>query len=328
MLTDVPGFLVGNVTHADPITGCTVIVCPTNTVGGVELRGGWTGTRDIDILSPLSTSPYVHALLLTGGSSYGLGAADGVARWIEKRIAVDVTGLYPAAQVPAAVIYDLAIGDPRARPTAEDGFAACEAASETFERGSVGVGTGATVGPVIPGTTRMKGGLGTASRRFGTAGVIGAIAVTNSLGNIVERDGKVIAGAYDADGRPRDAATYLQERPEVSGIDGTRSTATTLVAVATNAALDKTQCGKVARMAQAGLARAVHPAFTSYDGDVVFVLANGAHVASEDTIGIIAAEVVAHAIRDAVRQATSRGGVPDMHTPGTRNPADPAWSVS
>ena len=327
MLTDVPGFLVGNVTHSEPITGCTVVVCPAGTVGGVEIRGGWTGTREMDILSPLSTSPYVHAVLLTGGSSYGLGAADGVARWVEERIAANVTGLYPAAQVPAAVIYDLAIGDPRARPTAEDGYAACEAAAETFERGSVGAGTGAVVGQVIRGATRMKGGLGSASRPFGSAGVVGAIAVTNSLGNIVDRDGKVIAGAHDGLGRARDVVPFLQQDPDVSHAGGATSH-TTLVAVATNAALSKTDCAKVARMAQAGLARAVHPAFTSNDGDVVLVLANGSAEAGVDAVGIIAAEVVADAIRDAVRQATSLGGVPDMRTPGARNPDDPAWSAS
>lgn len=171
----------------------------------------------------------------------------------------------------------------------------------------------------------MKGGLGSASRPFGSAGVVGAIAVTNSLGNIVDRDGRVIAGTHDADGRALDAATYLQENPQVSRTESL-STATTLVVVATNAALDKTQCAKVARMAQAGLARAVHPAFTSNDGDVVIVLANGGHVASVDTIGIIAAEAVADAIRDSVRQATSRGSVPDTRTPGARNPADPTWA--
>lgn len=326
LLTDVPGFLVGHVTRDEPITGCTVIVCPESTVGGVEIRGGWTGTREMDILSPLSTSPFVHALLLTGGSAYGLAAADGVMRWVEERIAARVTGLYPVPQVPAAVIYDLAIGDPRGRPTADDGYVACEAAGTSFERGSVGVGTGAVVGPVIPGTTRMKGGVGSASRGFGSAGVVGAIAVTNSLGNIVARDGTIIAGAHDAEGRHADMAAHLQEHPEVASVSSKRSSNTTLVAIATNAALSKEQCGKVARMAQAGLARAVHPAFTSYDGDVVVVLSNGGHVASEDTIGVIAAEVVADAIRDAARQATSRGGVPDMRSPGARSEDDPAWS--
>jgi L-aminopeptidase/D-esterase-like protein len=326
-ITDVPGFLVGHVTHLEPITGCTVIVCPTGTVGGVELRGGWTGTREMDILSPLSTSPSVHALLFTGGSDYGLAAADGVMRWVEERIARNVTGLYPVPQVPAAVIYDLAVGDPRGRPTADDGYTACEAASETFERGSVGCGTGATIGPVIPGMSRMKGGLGSASRRFGAAGVVGALAVTNSLGNIVDRDGKIIAGTHDRDGHPRDAVSYLQEHPEVAASSSLTSN-TTLVVVATNAALSKTECGKVARMAQAGLARAVHPAFTAYDGDTVVVLANGGHVASVDTIGIISAEVVADALRDSVRRATSLGGVPDMRTPGARNPDDPAWSAT
>lgn len=325
-LTDVPGFLVGHATLEEPITGCTVIICPESTVGGVEIRGGWTGTREMDILSPLSTSPFVHALLLTGGSGYGLAAADGVMRWVEERIAARVTGLYPVPQVPAAVIYDLAIGDPRGRPTADDGYAACEAAESSFERGSVGVGTGAVVGPVIPGTTRMKGGVGSASRGFGPAGVVGAVAVTNSLGNIVARDGRIIAGAHDAEGRHADMATHLQEHPEVGVASSARSSNTTLVVVATNAALSKEQCGKVARMAQAGLARAVHPAFTSYDGDVVVVLSNGGHVASEDTVGVIAAEVVADAIRDAVRQAAARGGVPDMRAPGVRSPDDSAWS--
>ena len=328
LLTDVPGFLVGHATLLEPITGCTVILCPESTVGGVEIRGGWTGTREMDILSPLSTSPYVHALLLTGGSAYGLAAADGVMRWVEERIAARVTGLYPVPQIPTAVIYDLAIGDPRGRPTAGDGYVACEAAASSFERGSVGVGTGAVVGPVIPGTTRMKGGVGSASRRFGTAGVVGAIAVTNSLGNIVDRDGKIVAGAHDAEGRHADMASYLEEHPEVGSASAARSSNTTLVAVATNASLSKEQCGKVARMAQAGLARAVHPAFTSYDGDVVVVLSNGGHVASEDTVGVIAAEVAADAIRDAVRQARSLGGLPDMHSHGARSPDDPAWSTT
>jgi L-aminopeptidase/D-esterase-like protein len=136
----------------------------------------------------------------------------------------------------------------------------------------------------------------------------------------------VVAGAHDAEGRHADMATYLQEHPEVGAGTSARSSNTTLVAVATNAALSKEQCGKVARMAQAGLARAVHPAFTSYDGDVVVVLSNGGHVASDDTIGIIAAETVADAIRDAVRRATSRGDVPDMRSPGARSPDDPSWS--
>lgn len=325
LLTDVPGFLVGHVTLEEPITGCTVILCPPETVGGVEVRGGWTGTRDMDILSPLSASPYVNALLFTGGSTYGLAAADGVMRWIEERMPNRGSGLYPVPQVPGAVIYDLAVGDPTRRPRPDEGYAACEAATTLFARGAVGAATGAAVGPVIPGTTRMKGGVGSASRRFGAEGVVAALAVVNALGNVVDRDGKILAGAHDRQGRHADAATYVQESPE-AGARSARQSFTTLVAVATNAALTKTQCAIVARMAQAGLARAVQPAFTSFDGDVVVVLASGGQSASDDTVGILAAEAVADAIRDGVRQATSRGGIPDMRTPGARSADDPAWS--
>ncbi len=186
MLTDVPGFLVGHATLEESVTGGTVILCPPSTTGGVEIRGGWTGTRDMDILSPLSASPHVHALLFTGGSTYGLAAADGVMRFLEERMANRRSGLYLVPQVPAAVIYDLAVADPTVRPGANEGYRACETTTKGFERGSVGAGTGASVGPVIPGTRRMKGGLGSASRRFGAEGVQPPIP---SLGSLL-RDGK------------------------------------------------------------------------------------------------------------------------------------------
>ena len=319
MLTDVPGFLVGHATLEGPVTGCTVVLCPRGTVGGVEVRGGWTGTRDVDILSPLSASPHVHALLLTGGSTFGLAAADGVMRWLEERNRDAVP------QVPGAVIYDLGVGEASPRPGAEDGYRACEAATRAFARGSVGAGTGARVGADVPGTHRMKGGLGSASRQFGRSGVVGALAVVNALGNVLDRDGRIVAGAHDPRGWHADAAPHLERNPSAAA-RAPRESYTTLVAVATNAALSKTRCTIVARMAQAGLARAVHPAFTSADGDVVFVLASGGEAASDDAVGVIAAEAVADAIRDAVRRATTRGGVPDMRTPGARSPDDPEWS--
>lgn len=316
-LTDVPGFLVGHATLEDALTGCTVVLCPRNTVGGVEIRGGWTGTRDMDILSPLSASPSVHGLLFTGGSTFGLAAADGVMRWLEERMPDAVP------QVPGAVVYDLGLGA-AGRPGVDDGYLACEAATQAFDRGSVGAGTGTRVGAAVPGTKRMKGGIGSASRRFGAAGVVGALAVVNSLGNVVERDGRIVAGAYDPQGRHADAAPHFAAEPGSAGtVPPGRHT--TLVAVATNAALTKTRCAIVARMAQAGLARAVQPCFTSADGDVVVVLANGSEAASDDAIGVLAAEAVSEAIRDAVRRATSRAGIADMRTPGVRSPDDPAW---
>lgn len=329
MLTDVPSFLVGNATLDEAVTGCTVILCPKETTGGVEIRGGWTGTREMDILSPFSASPFVHALLFTGGSTFGLAAADGVMRWFDERWAADGTGspLGPVPQVPAAVVYDLAVGAPLPRPGPDDGFRACEAATTNFGRGSVGAGTGARVGADVPGSERMKGGLGSASRRFGGSVVVGALAVVNSLGNVLDRDGRIIAGACFPDGRHADAVDDLTSNPEAATARPRRSSFTTLVAVATNAALTKTQCSIVARMATAGLARAVHPCFTASDGDVVVALAGGGEEASTDAVGIIAAATVADAIRDAVRRAESRDGIADLRTPGARSAADPAWSA-
>ncbi|MDQ3695205.1 MAG: P1 family peptidase [Chloroflexota bacterium] len=321
MLTDVPGFLVGHATLEQSVTGCTVILCPNETTGGVEIRGGWTGTREMDILSPLSASPFVHAVLFTGGSTFGLAAADGVMRWLEER--APESGVVP--QVPGAVVYDLAVGESSPRPGAEDGYRACEAATSAFDRGSVGAGVGTRVGAAVPGTRRMKGGLGSASRRFGAGGVVGALAVVNALGNVIDRDGRIVAGAYFPDGRHADMIDYLTAE-RVAAAGPPRSSFTTLVAVATNAALTKTQCAIVARMAQAGLARAVQPCFTASDGDVVVALASGGEDASEDVVGIIAAATVADAIRDAVRRAESRAGIADRQTSGVRSPDDPAWA--
>ena len=328
MLTDVPGFLVGNATLEAAVTGCTVILCPKETTGGVEIRGGWTGTREMDILSPFSASPFVHALLFTGGSAFGLAAADGVMRWFEERWAADGTGsrFGPVPQVPAAVVYDLAVGEPLPRPGPDDGYRACEAATTEFGRGSVGAGAGARVGADVPGSQRMKGGLGSASRRLGNGVVVGALAVVNALGNVVDRDGRIIAGAAFPDGRHADAVAYLTENPEAA-VRPRRGSFTTLVAVATDAALTKTQCSVVARMAQAGLARAVHPCFTASDGDVVVALAGGTEEATADAVGIVAAATVADAIRDAVRRAESRDGIADLRTLGARSAEDPAWSV-
>ena len=329
MLTDVPGFLVGNTTLAEAVTGCTVILCPEGTTGGVEIRGGWTGTREMDILSPLSASPFVHALLFTGGSTFGLAAAAGVMRWLEERWAANGTGsaLGPVPQVPAAVIYDLGVGNPSPRPGPDDGYRACEVATATFERGSVGAGTGARVGADVPGSERMKGGIGSASRRFGESGVVGALAVVNALGNVLDENGRIIAGAYFPDGRHADAVDYLTSDPGAIAAWPRRRNFTTLVAVATNAALTKSDCTVVARMAQAGLARAVHPCFTASDGDVVVVLAGPGQEANVDAVGIIAAVTVADAIRDAVRRAESRAGIADRGTPGVRSTDDPAWSI-
>ncbi len=317
MLTDVPGFLVGHATMETAITGCTVIVCPPKTTAGVEVLGGWPATREMEILSPLSSSPFIHAIFFTGRSVYGLAAADGVVRWIEEQ-----RGEIP--QVPGAVINDLAVGNNARRPGPEEGYAACQKATSTMERGSVGAGTGATVGKGRGSGTWMKGGIGSASRTFAGGGVVAALAVVNAVGDILDRDGRIIAGAHDPEGRHIDFADHVAARPRFPE-DATGSN-TTLVAVATNALLTKTQCAIVAHMAQSGFSRAISPIFTPWDGDTVVVASSGSVAVSDFAIGVLAAEVVTDSIRDAVRQATSLGGVPDLTTPGTRSPADPAWS--
>ena len=317
MLTDVPGFLVGHATMETAITGCTVILCPPGTTAGVEVLGGWPATREMAILSPLSSSPFIHAIFFTGRSVYGLAAADGVVRWIEEN-----RGEIP--QVPGVVINDLAMGNAGRRPGPEEGYVACQEAASTFVRGSVGAGTGATVGKGRGAGTWMKGGIESASRAFGDGGVVAALAVVNAVGDIIDRNGRIIAGAHDPDGRHIDFAGYVTDRPlwpnEETGSN------TTLVAVATNARLTKTQCAIVAHMAQSGFSRAISPIFTPWDGDTVVVASSGSIEASDFAVGVLAAEVVADSIRDAVRQATSLAGVPDLTTPGTRSLDDPAWS--
>lgn len=318
MLTDVPGFLVGHATMETAITGCTVILCPPETVAGVEVLGGWPATREMAILSPLSSSPYIHAILFTGRSVYGLAAADGVVRFIEEQ-----RGQIP--QVPGAVINDLAMGATDRRPGPEEGYLACQEATASLVRGSVGAGTGATVGKGRGADARMKGGIGSASRTFGDGGVVAAMAVVNAVGDVYGRDGGIIAGAHDANGMHIDFPDFVASQPlwpnEETGSN------TTLVAVATNARLNKTQCSIVAHMAQAGFPRAINPIYTPWDGDTVIVASSGDIPASDFTIGVLAAEVVADSIRDAVRQATSLGGVPDLSTPGIRSADDPAWSM-
>jgi L-aminopeptidase/D-esterase-like protein len=318
MLTDVPGFLVGHATMETAITGCTVILCPPGTAAGVEVLGGWPATREMAILSPLSSSPSIHAIFFTGRSVYGLAAADGVVRWIEEQ-----RGEIP--QVPGAVINDLAMGVSDRRPGPEEGYLACQQATSDLTRGSVGAGTGATVGKGRGLDARMKGGIGSASRTFGDGGVVAAMAVVNAVGDVYDRDGRIIAGAHDPDGRHIDFADYVAQRPLFP--DDQSGSNTTLVAVATNARLTKTQCAIVAHMAQSGFSRAISPIFTPWDGDTVVVASSGSIEASDFAVGVLAAEVVADSIRDAVRQATSLGGVPDLATPGIRSADDPAWSV-
>lgn len=307
-LTAVPGIRVGHATNTNAVTGCTVILCPPATVGGVDQRGGAPGTRETDLLRPMHLVEHVHAVLLSGGSAYGLAAADGVMRFLEEQsigFPVD-SGVVPI--VPAAILMDLMIGDSQVRPDAQMGYAASAAAVDSpVEQGSVGVGTGCTVGKLGGLLTATKGGVGSASVYLQDDLVVAALIAVNALGDILDRDGRTIAG--------------LRSAPDSSDFTGTLSTMgkirefgsstsnTVIGVVATNARLSKEYTNKVAQMAHDGLARAVHPAHTMYDGDTIFALATGEVDADVNLVGAYAAEVVAEAIRNGVRAATSLGGI-------------------
>jgi L-aminopeptidase/D-esterase-like protein len=295
VITDVPGIRVGHVTDRAALTGCTVILCPPATVGSVEVRGGAPGTRETDGLRLGTVGREVHAVLLTGGSAFGLAAAGGVQRWLEERGIGFPAGPARVPIVPAAVLFDLGVGDASVRPGPREGYAACEAASDgPVPEGSVGAGTGATVAKLPDPEMGMKGGVGSASERRGAL-VVGAIAAVNALGAIVDDDGTPIAeNRGDPDAEPV-IWTY---------------TNTTLVCVATNARLTKEHVARVAQAAQQGVSAAVRPAHTLWDGDTAFALATGEVEAHLLHVEELAARATAEAIRRGVRAAEGLGGVP------------------
>jgi L-aminopeptidase/D-esterase-like protein len=303
-ITDVAGLAVGHHTLAARETGCTVVLCPEGAVAGVDVRGGAPGTRDTDALRPENVVPQVHAVLLTGGSAFGLAAADGVMRWLEARGHGLQVGPVRVPIVPAAVIFDLWHGDPTVRPDAEAGIAACDAASTAAPAvGAVGAGAGARVGKLWGPALGMRGGVGSASLTVGGI-TVGALMVVNAIGDVIDRDGQVIAGARHAAGGLRRSTEALAagDLPQrlVPG------TATTIGVVATDAVLDKAEASKLAVLGHAGLARAVDP-LTMHDGDTLFALATGraGRRADLSLIGALAARVVAEAIRNGVRAAAS-----------------------
>lgn len=299
------GFRVGHWTDTRALTGCTVILCPPKTVGSCDVRGSSPGSRELALLAPDKTMQEVHAVLLTGGSAFGLAAADGVVRFLEEQNVGYQTPWIKVPIVPAAVIFDLNIGSKEIRPTAESGYAACTAAKEEIlQQGNVGAGTGATVGKWAGVETRMKGGTGFAKIAQGDLQV-SAIAVVNSVGDVLKNDGTILAGARKGDG------TWLGEvdplRTFSRGKVASHSN-TILVAIMTNAKLTKVEANRVAQRGHDGMARAVKPAHTSYDGDVVFGLASGMIETSFDLVAEMGADATAQAIRNGVRLAMSVDG--------------------
>jgi L-aminopeptidase/D-esterase-like protein len=306
-LLDVPGLQVGHWTHAEAQTGCTVILCGEGAVCGVDVRGGSPGTRETDLLDPTCTVDKVHAVLLAGGSAFGLAATDGVMRWLEERgIGFDV-GVAKVPIVPAAILFDLLVGDPKVRPDAAAGYAACEDAIKVprtsevsgIYNGSIGAGTGATVGKALGPKFAMKGGLGQASISTKAGLVVGALAVVNAFGNVHDLQGKLIAGARNPNGAGFADSVLAMSRDSWRTVDqSAQRQNTTLAVVATNAALTKSEATKVAQMAQTGLARVIRPAHSPLDGDVVFALSTSdlGGKASVSLVGALAAEVLSEAI--------------------------------
>ena len=312
-LTDVPGIRVGHATDPVGLTGCTVVLCEEGAIGGVDQRGGAPGTRETDLMRPMHLVERVHAVLLTGGSAFGLAAADGVVRYLEERGVGFDTGVAKVPIVPAAVIFDLNLGDPTARPDAAMGYAACQAATDgPVPEGNVGAGTGASAGKLLGITRAMKTGIGSTAVRLGDGLVVAALMVVNPFGNVVDpRSGLILAGVRPPEmERPADPLLLMQFFYEKGLLRPSPATNTVIGVVATNARLSKEEVNKVAQMAQDGVARAVRPAHTMFDGDTLFALATGEKPVDVNVVGAFAAEVVAQAIARAAKTAQSTGGLP------------------
>lgn len=353
-LTAVEGLKVGHATMPDRPTGCTVILAGDGAVASVDVRGGAPATKETDLLDPVNLVPAIHAVVLSGGSAFGLDCASGVMRFLEERDIGFDTRVARVPLVPAASLFDLAFGgDARIRPDADCGYRAAQAATDDpVVEGNVGAGAGATVGKVAGIERAMKGGLGSTSIALPDGLVVAALVAVNAFGDVIDpTTGRVVAGVRTADGRALADARRLLRGATGSGVTGPRPgrsategaategegaegsggavaddagrfgpsmTAprtgenTTIGVVATNATLTKTQARKLAQMAQDGLARAIDPVHTPYDGDAVFALATGRHQGPIDLfrLGALAAEVMAEAIVRAARSATSLGGLP------------------
>ena len=310
-LTAVEGITVGHHTLGERPTGCTVVLAGDGAVAGVDVRGGAPGTVETDLLDPVAAVQEVHAVVLTGGSAFGLAARDGVMRYLdEKGVGHRVGGLHVPI-VAGAVIYDLSVGGrPEVRPGSDCGYRAAAAASGAMPaEGNAGAGAGATVGKIRGLRRAMKGGAGTASASLSSGVTVGALAIVNALGDVVDSaTGSVVAGVRTPDGRSlADARVLVREPPEREESEGDGNT--TIGVVATNAVLTPAEATKLAQMAQDGLARAIYPSHTPRDGDTVFSLATGAFEgeASLAVIGALAADVMAEAI---VRGVTAAAGIP------------------
>ena len=320
------GIEVGHAQNEEALTGCTVILCRKGAVAGVDVRGGAPGTRETDLLNPINLVEKVHAIVLAGGSAFGLDAASGVMHYLEENKIGFNTGAARVPIVPSAILFDLNLGRADVRPDSAMGaLAAASAASDPPAEGNVGAGTGASVGKMFGMTLAMKSGLGTASMDIGGGVIVGAIVAVNAFGDVIDpKTGEIIAGLRSGKVGPlrigkKDSfadTLAMMKTPIGRGVLGLASRGNTVIgAVATNAKLTKAQATKVAQMAQDGIARTIRPAHTMLDGDVIFALSTGTKKADVSTIGAFAAEVMAQAILRAVKMAKAAGGLPGLGKP-------------
>jgi len=309
-ITDVAGIKVGHFTDSRRPTGCTVVLCEWGAVTGVDVRGSGPGTRETDLLDPINHVEQAHAIMLSGGSAFGLDAATGAMRYLEERGIGYLTPFARVPIVPAAILFDLRMGDSRIRPDADSGYQACLAAqSGPVAEGSVGAGTGATIGKMQPGLP-MKGGIGTASLRLGGDVVVAALVAVNCVGNVIDpKTGQTIGGSRSPNGEG-----FIDVIEWSRGGIPAESTNTTIGVIATNATFTKAHLKKIAQMGHDGMARTINPVHTPWDGDTLFAMSTGQSQTLVDVgrIGALAAEVVSQAILRAVTRAKSVAGFPEF----------------
>ncbi len=319
-ILDLPGLKVGHAQDTEALTGCTVVLCPEGAVAGVDVRGSAPGTRETDLLDPVNLVDRVHAVLLAGGSAFGLDAASGVMRWLEEHGHGFDTGVARVPIVPAAVLFDLALGRADRRPDAAMGYQACAGAvggPGPLAQGNVGAGTGASVGKLLGPGQATKSGLGSASLKAGKGLIVGAIVAVNAFGDVRDPEtGRILAGTRKplVGGFVDTARTMTGEVGQrVLGFGGRN---TTIGLVATNAELTKAQAKKIAQMAHDGWAMTITPVHTMFDGDTIFALSYGERKVKADVsvVGTLAARAMALAVRQAVLAAEPAGGLPSARS--------------
>jgi L-aminopeptidase/D-esterase-like protein len=308
-ISDVPGIKVGHYTDKQAVTGCTVILCEQGAVAGVDVSGSSPGTRETDLLRPGNLVEQVQAIVLSGGSAFGLDAATGVMRYLEERGFGHETSAGKVPIVPAAIIFDLNIGDSKIRPGANEGYQACLAANNNgVAEGCVGAGTGAVVGKILGLERAVKSGLGTASRKIAGDIVVAALVVVNAIGDVIKPGtGEILAGPRKPDGSGFLSTSELWKGESKGAVPPFN---TVIGVVATNAKISKAAVSRLARVAQVGIARTIDPCHTMYDGDALFFLSLGEKEADVTALGAVAAEVVAEAIIRAIQKAETLAGVP------------------